>query len=265
MPKLSFIFKAAASVFVIGNYIVLATIAKFFLDDEYTRRHFFLKQVKKHSKILLCLLDIEVVVENKERIHHRKNYMMLGNHLSYLDPLLISSIEPTCFVTSMDMREVPVLGLLTEIGGCLYVNRKDKSNITKEIENITAGLQQGFHVAIFPEATSTNGSKVLPFKRSLLSAAVQAQKDILPFVIQYESIDGELVNSKNRDSLCWYGDMGFAPHFFGLMKKNCIRIRVSFLEEIPVDINSTRDQLVELAFAKISSHYKSIQNEEQHP
>lgn len=263
MRRIKFIAKTVSSIFVIGNYIVFAFVGKLVLADENSKRRFFLKHVNNHCKILLKLMGIELMIENQEQLRRGKNYMMLGNHMSYLDPLILAAIEPACFVTSMEIRETPVLGLLTELGGCLFVERRDKKNIGNEIGNITRGLREGFHVVIFPEATSTDGTKVLPFKRSLLNASIDAQKDILPIVIQYEAIDGEPVTAKNRDTLCWYGDMTFAPHFLQLMKKNRIRIRVKFLDEIPVSNDSTRDELVEIAYEKISAQYRPIKEEEK--
>jgi 1-acyl-sn-glycerol-3-phosphate acyltransferase len=138
------------------------------------------------------------------------------------------------------------------------VERRNKQNIKGEIGEITKALQDGFSVVVFAEATSTNGSSVLPFKRSLLAAAVESKTPVLPICVQYEEIDGEKVTAKNRDKLCWYGTMDFAPHFLELAGLNQIKVRVKILEEIPIEAETTRDTLVDKAYAAVSSNYTPI-------
>ena len=146
--------------------------------------------------------------------------------MSYLDALILASLRPVCFITSIEMKNVPVLGLLTELGGCLYTERRSKENLRSEVAQLSQALQDGFDIVIFPEGTSTNGTGILPFKRGLLSAAMDAKKSILPITIQYQEINGKKVNTGNRDILCWYGDMYFAPHFFKLILLKSVKIRV---------------------------------------
>jgi 1-acyl-sn-glycerol-3-phosphate acyltransferase len=111
---------------------------------------------------------------------------------------------------------------------------------------------------VFPEATSTDGEHVKPFKRPLFAAAAKAVVPVLPVVIQYEEIDGRPVTRANRDYLCWYGDMGFGGHFIKLAMRKKIRIRIKVLPEIPVTPDSTRDILMEEAHQRIVAHYRPI-------
>ncbi|NUM88063.1 MAG: 1-acyl-sn-glycerol-3-phosphate acyltransferase [Bdellovibrionales bacterium] len=249
-------FKAFTVAFLLSNFLGFTFVARLFLRSRRARRRFSLLHAHRHSRIILRVMGVDLVVENPERL--RENVMILSNHMSWLDGLLMSSLAPTCFVTSHEMRETPVLGLITELAGCLYVERRSKDNIHREIHEITEALRDGFHVTIFPEATSTDGSSVRPFKRPLLTAACDAGRDVLPMVIQYEEIDGSPVTSRNRDLLCWYGSMSFAPHYWAVMGCRKIRIRVKILPEISVNGNSTRDTIVETAEAAVRAHYRPI-------
>lgn len=249
--------KTLAVFFILVGYTLFALVARLFMSEQ-SRRRFYLRQVHKHSRSILDIMGVEIEIIGQENYRAKQNYFVVSNHMSYLDALIMASIRPMCFVTSMEMREATGLGLLTEVGGCLYVERRSKENIHGEINEIVEALQDGLDVVVFPEATSTNGEKILPFKRALLSAAVGAQKPLLPMVIQYESLDGAAFTTQNRDALCWYGSMDFLPHFLNLMKYKSIRIRVSILPEIAVTKDSTRDTLVEQAFECIVKNYKPI-------
>ncbi len=251
-------FKAVTVAFLILNYLGFMFVARLFLRSREKRRRFSLLHGHRHARIALQVMGVDLHVENPERMKENTGLMILSNHMSWLDALIVSAISPTSFVTSREIRETPVLGLITELGGCLYVERRNKENIHHEIREITQALRHGSHVVIFPEATSTDGSAIRPFKRPLLTAAVDAQRNILPMVIQYERINGHPVTVRNRDLLCWYGDMTFPPHYWAMMGCRSIGIRVKILPEIPVEPASTRDALVEVAQSVITSHYRPI-------
>lgn len=258
MRKIDQAFRTLVAGFMIVCYLAFAFVGRWFIPDRKLRRAFFLHHVNAYAKALLRVIGVEIQVDHPERIREGRNYLILANHMSYLDAIVMAALRPMCFVTSEEVRETPLLGQITELGGCLFVERRSKDNIHQEIGEIGEALSQGFHVVIFPEATSTDGSRILPFKRSLLKAAVETHTPVLPMVIQYEEIGAEKVTVKNRDLLCWYGDMTFGPHFFALMGLRRIKIRVKVLPEIPVTRDSTRDTLVEQAFDAISRNYEPI-------
>lgn len=250
--------KAAALFYLIAMYLVHSFITQFLFVDKKSRRGFFLRNVQRYVRAVLAILNIETILDHPEKFRADQNYLIVANHLSYLDALILGAMRPVCFITSQEMRKAPGLGQILQMAGCVFVERRNKQNIKGEIGEIVEALQDGFNVVVFAEATSTNGAQVLPFKRSLLAAAVESKKPILPLCIQYEEIDGKKVNSQNRDLLCWYGTMDFAPHFYALAGLNKIKIRVKILDEIPVDEQSTRDTLVEKAYAAVSGNYTPI-------
>ncbi len=258
MNKLIQILKALVVAFVLGNFIFSSFIARLLIPGKSTRRRFFAGNVSRFSRVLLHVFGIELVIENLERWSPEKNLLVLSNHMSYIDALAVAAVHPVCFVTSIEVKNTPFLGLLSELAGALYVERRSRENLTQEIGEISEALREDFSVVIFPEATSTNGSSVLPFKRSLLAAAVEAKRPVLPVAINFESIDSAPVTATNRDLLCWYGEMDFGPHLWKLLQCKKIRIRISLLEEIPITAETTRDTLVEAAYRAIHSTFRPI-------
>lgn len=170
------------------------------------------------------LLDVLNIKVNSDKVIEKKTYLIVSNHLSYTDILIISSLHPCAFVTSLEMKRAPFLGQLITLAGCLFVNRKDKSKIHQEIHKLRLALVSGISVVFFPEATSTDGGEVLRFKRPLFESSVATQVPILPLTINYHKISGDDFNLKNRDLVCWYGDMSFFPHFMNLLKQKSIEV-----------------------------------------
>lgn len=251
-------FKILWAAAVIVWHLLSTSIGRLFVRDKVKLRRFYVNSVSRHARWMAKALDITLTIEQPENARSTQNYLIVGNHLSYLDGVIMSIFRPTSYVTSIEMRETPLLGLITELGGCLYVERRSKENIHNEIAGVADALKEGFNVVVFPEATSTNGEGVKPFKRPLFAAAPRALVPVLPVVIQYDQLDGVPVSRGNRDYLCWYGDMGFAGHFLKLAKKKDIRIRIKVLPEIPVTADSTRDILMEEAHQRIVAQYQPI-------
>lgn len=184
------------------------------------------------------------------------NGLIVSNHLSYLDVIILASGIPTAFVTSKEIKETPFLGEIVKLAGCLFVDRKNRCNLRGEISELREGLLNGLNVTVFPEATSTNGDEVLRFRRPLFEAARESQKAILPLTINYRSISQESVSASNRDIVCWYGTMDFFPHFLKLLEQSEVSVEVSVGRAIP----SSTDAL-ELAIKShqvVSHSYTSL-------
>lgn len=181
--------------------------------------------------------------------------LIVGNHLGFLDILAIGGSRPMLFVTSQEMRETPVLGLLTEMAGCLYVERRNRLGIQGELKNIIEALKAGLNVCLYPEATSHNGEKVLPFKRTLISAAAHAGVPIYPYVFNFRSIDGEPFNLKYRDHVCWYGDMPFFTSMVAAFSLKKVDVEIKFLEPYHTTVDMDRAVVADELHARIAAHF----------
>jgi 1-acyl-sn-glycerol-3-phosphate acyltransferase len=203
----------------------------------------------------LKILDIEVIT-NRD-IKKDESYLVVANHLSYLDVLVISSVIPCSFVTSLEIKATSVLGHLTMLSGCLYVNRKDKSKINLEIKELVEALGRNISVTFFPEATSTDGSNVLRFRKPLFEASIKSGKPILPLTINYLKISGQKITNNNKDHLFWYGDMTFFPHFMNLLKLSKIKVSLDIHESFQPEIFQLFE-LAEKAHQVVSTNYFPI-------
>ncbi|MGB0454486.1 MAG: lysophospholipid acyltransferase family protein [Bacteriovoracaceae bacterium] len=194
----------------------------------YRTRKIFNIILSTYSRSLLKILNFRVKIKGAPFVREMNGVLRVGNHLSYLDVLILAAFYPGCFVTSVEMKKTPFLGQICMLTGCLFVERRNKSNLRNEIKDITNGLKNKLNVFVFPEATSTDGSSVIRFRRALFQAAVDAETKVLPYTINYEKLNGHPVNVHNRDQLCWYGGMTFFDHFWNVLGLKSVEMSIEF-------------------------------------
>lgn len=239
----------------IGIYIIHSSIGSFFIKDSKKRLAFFMYTTSWYSALILRLLGFTINVHGKSNFISNNGLLVVSNHLSYLDILVLASIRPMLFITSVEMKETFFLGMMTRFGGSLYVERRNTRNIKNEINNIAAAIKDGFTVALFPEATSSDGTTVLPFHASLFQPARTAQASIVPVCIRYRQINSTDIDYRNRDSVYWYGAMKFLPHFLRLPFLRTVCVEITIMDSIKDSQTLTRKEISESAFNKIAAQY----------
>jgi 1-acyl-sn-glycerol-3-phosphate acyltransferase len=138
--------------------------------------------------------------------------LIVSNHLGYLDVFVIGSAVPAVFVAKSEVRAWPVIGMLCRLSGTIFVERGRRTSVRASLPQIRQHLAVGVPIAIFPEGTSSDGSRVLPFKTSLLEAG--AHHPSTAAAIGYELPQGSVA-----DELCYWRDMTFGPHFWNILGK----------------------------------------------
>jgi 1-acyl-sn-glycerol-3-phosphate acyltransferase len=227
-----------------------------FTTDSHVRRRKFSKNVFRSCSKAIAIFNIELQVSNPPT--GEQHFLIVSNHLGYLDIFAMASTVPTLFVTSVEMKETPFLGLLTEMGGCMYVERRNRLNIHNEIKEIEAALNDGFNVVIYPEGRSTNGEKVHPFKKSLLMACAGSEANILPAVINFRTVNGEPMQHKFRDWVCWYDDMPFLTAVWNATQINHCHMTLDFLAEVRVNGDSNHRDVAESAQRQVEANYVPV-------
>lgn len=149
--------------------------------------------------------------------------LIVSNHLSYLDILVLSSVTPTVFVSKADVRRWPVFGWLAELGGTVFIERERRTHVGAVNREVESGLAEGVPVVVFPEGTSSDGATILPFRSSLLEPAMGSSHRITASCIHYTLGDGDA-----GQEVCYWGDHTFFPHLLNLLDKQKISVRVCF-------------------------------------
>jgi len=210
-------------------FIIGALILRFYAVTPVNKRRVGAWWTTKICRLAVKVLSIKVDHEGTENLENAGK-LIVSNHMSYLDIIIYSSIRPAVYVSSVEIEKTFFLGWLASLGGTFFVERRNPKLIKLEIDRISELIDEGFNVVLFPEGTSTDGSEILPFRSSLLAATSASDIDVIPACLKYTSVNNEPFGETNRDSVCWYGDMSFAPHFMNLVK----------LKNITADVNIFR-------------------------
>jgi 1-acyl-sn-glycerol-3-phosphate acyltransferase len=206
---------------------------------------------------MLSLLGVRVHVKNRERLREGTTArLIVANHLSYIDILVISAVAPSVFITSVELGSTLVLGMLARLGGSIFVERRKAQHLRREIPAIVRILQSGIPVTLFPEGTTSNGNCVQPFKNSFFLTSILARTDILPLCLRYTGVNGEPLKVSNRDLVFYYGDSSFVQHFPRLLSLTSLDVEVVPLNIIRVRDDDTRKELAIRAGDAISKAYQ---------
>ncbi len=156
--------------------------------------------------------------------------VLVCNHLGYVDILVLGAAQPLVFVAKSELRAWPVIGWVARCAGAVFVDRTRPRDVRRVIGEFPRVVAAGVVVAFFPEGTSSDGRTVLPFHPSLLAPAVRQGWSVTPAWIEYAVDAGD---GNAADEVCWWGDAGFAGHFWNFLSKRRIRARIRYGEPQP--------------------------------
>jgi 1-acyl-sn-glycerol-3-phosphate acyltransferase len=144
------------------------------------------KIIQFWCKRLLAIFEIKVEVHGLDSfLSNQKQYLMVANHISWIDIIVIQSIKPSIFVAKSDVASWPLFGWVAQMTGTIFIKREKVSDIKKALKKMKRRLVKR-SVCIFPEGTSTNGRYLLPFKSNLFQASIDTNKSILPLCLRYK-------------------------------------------------------------------------------
>lgn len=239
-------------------YILTSQFIRLTSRDSRRRRRRLVKNTSRFSRMALALLRIRVVVRRGGLLaRNRAARLIVANHVSSADILILSSIAPSVFVTSVELGNAFFVGMMARCGGSIFVERRRVTGLKKEIEEIEGAIKDGLDVMLFPEGTTSDGGGVRPFKNSLFDAAIKSGADVLPICIRYKSVNGRKIDSSNRDSIYFYGGISFFAHALRLLSNNEVDVDVLVLAPVKTADRYSRKELAAVCHKEICSAYLS--------
>lgn len=210
---------------------------------------------RNYTLLLRLILNIKVTVAGDEGQLERGGYVIIANHVSYVDGIVLGSIFPILFVSKREVKSWPVVGQWNVLCGTIFINRQRKDQVGLLIQEMTRKLKQEANILLFPEGTSTNGEKMLPFQTVPLGAPLRNRSIIVPATITYKTIDEQPVTAANRDFIYWYGDMDFVSHFWNLLGRRGVEVLVTIQPKIEcfhyADNSAGRKKLAEDCYNQV--------------
>ncbi len=138
--------------------------------------------------------------------------LVVANHVSYLDVLVLASLRPVVFVAKREVRGWPIFGWFARRAGTRFIDRERRGDVARVVAEFAPAVAGGVGIVIFLEGTSSDGRAVRPFRSSLLAPAVEQRWTVVPAAISYALPAGHDVATE----VCWWGDMTLAPHLLHL-------------------------------------------------
>lgn len=210
---------------------------------------------RNFTLLLRLILNIKVTVAGDEGQMERGGYVIIANHVSYVDGIVLGSIFPIVFVSKREVKKWPIVGQWNVLCGTIFINRQRKNEVGAMVREMTGKLRQEANVLLFPEGTSTNGEKMLPFQTVPLAAPLRSRSIIVPVNLAYTTIDEQPVTAANRDFVYWYGDMDFVTHFWNLLGRRGVEVLVTVQPKIEcfryADNSAGRKKLAEDCYNRV--------------
>ena len=135
---------------------------------------------------------------------------MVANHSSWLDIFALNARKRVYFVSKAEVAGWPGIGWLARATGTVFIHR-DRRHAREQTEVFRTRLRAGHRLLFFPEGTSTDGRRVLPFKTTLF-AAFLSDLDIDDLHVQPCCVIYRAPKGDDPRFYGWWGNMDFGPH-----------------------------------------------------
>jgi lyso-ornithine lipid O-acyltransferase len=217
--------------------------------------------------LMRMILNMKVTVIGDEGHLERGGYVIISNHVSYVDGIVLGSIFPVVFVSKREVKNWPIIGQWVTLCGTIFINRQRKGLVALLVAEISRKLKQESNILLFPEGTSTNGERMLPFQTAPLAAPLRNRSIIVPVTVTYKSVDDQAVSAANRDLIYWYGDMDFFTHFWKLLSLRSVDVIVTIQPRIECfryqDTSAGRKKLAADCYNRVLGRLESDASSEE--
>jgi len=211
---------------------------------------------QRFHKMLCGIVGIQVVVRGTP--FREGPCLLASNHNSYLDIPVLGSAVPLSFVAKKEVAAWPFFGTLARLQETVFVDRQRRVKAAATANEIHARIAGGDILVLFPEGTSSDGNRVLPFKSALMGVAQMAVgtgRDATPVRVQpvsitYTKLCGIPMGRQFRPYFAWYGDMELGPHLWEAFSLGPFEVVVEFHAPVTLDEKGDRKSLAVYCQAK---------------
>ncbi len=140
-------------------------------------------EVQAWARGMLSVLGVRLEVQGTPGA--QGPLLLVSNHVSWLDILVLHSARYCRFVSKADVHHWPLIGPLATGAGTLYIERASRRDAMRVVHQMAQALREGDVLAVFPEGTTGDGTTVLPFHANLLQAAIAAPAPVQPVALSF--------------------------------------------------------------------------------
>lgn len=224
----------------------------------------------------LCkLLSVRIHIEGDAV--NDKAVLVVANHSSWLDIPVVSAVAPVSFIAKKEVGTWSFVSSLARLQRTVFVDRERRISVGDTTAEILNRLRAGDSLVLFPEGTSSDGNRVLPFKTSLFAAAKPSalraenrkataagatpanhQVVVQTMTIVYTRLWGVSMLRSDRPIVGWYGDMEMAPHAWQFLQAGPVDVVVRIGQPVPLDAFMDRKALARFSEEEIRREHTRI-------
>lgn len=185
------------------------------------------------------------------------NFILVSNHLGYLDIMLLAARMPAVFVAKSEIASWPLIGACCRLGNTLFIDRKRMRDVPRVLEQIEEVRVQDVGIMIFPEGHTSDGSRVREFRSPLLECAVRGNVPVHYVTLNYQNFPGDV---PARYTASWIDSENIFKHTIRIMKQKGLMVKMVFGDQ-PM-IASDRKELARRLHEAVSSNFVPIEGSE---
>lgn len=153
-------------------------------------------------------------------------FILVSNHLGYMDIILLATQLDATFVAKSELRSWPVLGGILATADTIFVDRERRRDVLRVMSAIQDAIEERrLGVVLFPEGTSGRGDRILPFRAPLLDFAARQGIAVHHASISYST---PASCGPAQELICWWGDAPFTPHIVNLLRLPRFEAKLAF-------------------------------------
>lgn len=201
-----------------------------------------------YHRALCALIGVRLQIVGSCTV--QRPLLIVSNHASWLDIIVISAAAPVIFVAKREVASWPLFGLLAKLQRSVFVDRQRRHKTAEVNAEIAGRLLDGDPVVLFGEGTSSDGNRVLPFRSALIGAAHTALSSasvghvsVQPLSIAYARRHGLPLDRNERRAVAWYGGTALWPHLLQVLRRGALDIVVTWGEPVAYHADSDRKQI----------------------
>ncbi len=192
------------------------------------------------------------------QIAPQRPVLFAANHWSWLDIVALGAVLPACFIAKSEVGQWPGISLIARLGRTIFVSR-GRDTVAREQQEIQNRLAAGDNILLFPEGTSSDGNRVLPFAAAFFALAFSGiAPTVQPVTIVYDELEGLPVRRGDRANIAWFGDMDLAPHAGQLLRRRNLRATIWLDAPIPPGTYTTRKGLSTALQSRIEANAAAL-------
>jgi 1-acyl-sn-glycerol-3-phosphate acyltransferase len=202
-----------------------------------------------YFRLLARLFGLRVVVRGT--LAAAAPRLLVCNHISYFDIVALGAVIEASFVAKAELRTWPFFGILSRAARVVFIDRS-RSATRQASDQLQQRLDGGETLIMFPEATSSDGNSMKPFKSALFSAAERHARmrdgterpiTVQPVSLAYTRLNGLPMGVGWRSFIAWYGDMDLQPHLWTLSQLGKVTVEITLHPAVTIGEFSDRKAL----------------------